>query len=91
MRTRWYYRPSIYITLLFLFLLLFVWPTEYRYEHSNGQLVRINRWSGEARYLVDGKFILKDSIDKQRSLYDKAAEALRLQGKSVDSALGPRP
>ena len=48
------FRPSLLSALLVLgvtFLIVFIWPTLYRYDHDRTALVRINRITGHAVYV----------------------------------------
>ncbi len=43
--------------LVFLFFVATVWPTGDRFEHTDGHLVRIDRWSNEAYALTDSGWV----------------------------------
>lgn len=40
-----------------MWFLILVWPTGDRYEHTQGKLVRIDRWSGEVDALTDSGWV----------------------------------
>jgi len=48
------HRAPLWVCLAVLFLvLLYLYPTPYRYSHTSGKLVRIHRLTGEAHILTD--------------------------------------
>lgn len=46
-----------FVVVLGFFFLSYVWPTQYRYEHSGNRLVRIDRSTGQVDALGDSGWV----------------------------------
>lgn len=66
---------GLFIVAIIVLVFLYVWPGPCKYDYrtaKNGELIRINRISGEPSAFYDGKYnkitnINKDIIDSERS------------------------
>jgi hypothetical protein len=68
---------TVLVVVFGLWFMLFMWPTLYRYEQSEGRLIQVSRMTGEAKRLTDrGWVAMRERRTANQILIDNGIDTL---------------